>query len=198
MTATFIGADAFKTLGRALLFSIGLSVSACVASAQERLPDVATIDIPAFTVPAPSDESDSVKFFYLAKEGVSFEEAYGDLADCYRFLEEGPALHLPGYVPWIEVPHRQERQTIYVSGHPLNDMIQATLAAAFLPMIDAVISRNLANTKLRRCMATRGYRRFAVTKDVWLQIHNGTVREALLRQAKLAFRVQSGSRTIAP
>jgi hypothetical protein len=198
MTPTFTGAPVFTALGLALSLSLGL-LSPSIAEAQEALPDVATIDLPAFKAPAPSAETDKVKFFYLAKEGVSFAEAHGDLADCYRFLEDGPALHLPGYVPWIEVPHRQEEKpTISVSGRPLDDMIHATLAAAFLPMIDAVIARNLDNTKLRRCMATRGYRRFAVTKDIWLQIHKGTVRDALLRQAKLASMAQSGNQGIAP
>lgn len=198
MTATFTGAPVFTAIGLALSLFLGL-LSPSEAAAQTALPDVTTIDLPAFTAPAPSAETDKVKFFYLAKEGVSFAEAYGDLADCYRFLEDGPALHLPGYVPWIEVPHRkEERTTISGSGRLLDDLAQTTLAAVFLPMIDAVIARNLDNTKLRRCMATRGYRRFAVTKDIWLQIHKGTVRDALLRQAKLASRAQSGNQGIAP
>jgi len=195
MTATFTGAPVFTALGLALSLSFGL-LSPSMAAAQEALPDVATIDLPAFTAPAPSAETDKVKFFYLAKKGVSFAEAYGDLADCYRFLEEGPALHLPGYVPWIEVPHRKAERSVIP--RPFDGMIEDTLEAVFLPMIDAVIARNLDNMKLRRCMATRGYQRFAVTKEIWLQVHKGTVRDALLRQAKLASMAQSGNQGIAP
>ncbi|MEN2789120.1 hypothetical protein ABC974_05745 [Sphingomonas oligophenolica] len=169
-------------------------------SAQEALPDVATIDAPMLTPPpSPSDESDNVKFFYLAKAGVSFREAYDDLVDCYRFLDAGPPLHLPGYVPWREAAHRQDKtQSAYDPAYPSGGVVQSALAAVFLPMIDAVIARNLAMTKLRRCMTTRGYRRFAVSKDIWLQIHKGTVREALLRQAKLASTGKSPAATVAP
>lgn len=185
--------------GLALRLFIGLLLlTPFAASAQETLPDVATIDVPAFTSPtSPSGPGDPVKFFYLAKEGASFREAYDDLADCYRFLEAGPTLHLPGYAPWTEVAHRQDKST-YDPAQPFAGIVQGALAAAFLPMLDAVVSRNLANTKLRRCMETRGYRRFAVSKEIWLQIHKGTVREALLRQAKLASMASSAGGQTAP
>lgn len=201
MAAIYTTPLSARMLGLAIRLSIGLlMLSPSFVSAQEVLPDVATVDAPMFTPPAsPSNESDNVKFFYLAKEGVSFREAYDDLADCYRFLEAGSTLHLPGYAPWREVAHREgEPDSMFDPTHPLGEMVRTTLAAVFVPMLDAVISRNLANTKLRRCMATRGYRRFAVSKDIWLQIHKGTVREALLRQAKLASMSKSAGAAVAP
>lgn len=149
------------------------------ASAQEALPDVATVVLPDVSINGnPKALKEGYKFFFFHNPDVSFAEAHADLVECRGFLIVGALSGVPGFRPWVE-PVRREIRPNYSNPYGL---VGAAMAAIILPKME----RGLRNNKMRRCMEPRGYKRIALPEAAWDQINEGDEKALLLMQAKLA------------
>ncbi len=151
-------------------------------------------DIPAQTsvlTPDLSSASDANaaregwKYFFFFKQGVSYEEAYLDFADCYRFLPTGPTSStVPMFAPWRESAHAAPLKPSYnygLVGHLIGRMLVG-------PM-----ERRARQSRMRRCMEPRGYVRYPIARDAWDKLIDNYSVQSIALQAKAA----SGPRPIA-
>lgn len=165
------------------MMMVGVLIGAEPARAQT-LPDPATIPDPAsISVPDvtpssdPKIKSDGYKFYYFHRSGTSFDDAYRDLTECRGHLVTGGAAAVPGFIPWDEAHQRKIPQRIQPYG-----LVGGALAAIILPKME----RGARSNKMRRCMGTRGYARYAITEESWNRLNEGDERQLILMQAKLA------------
>lgn len=157
---------------------------AAPARAQDPFPliDPATISLPSVTLPSDPVEREKVlgdgyKFFYFHKSGVSFDKAYADLRECRAHLTSASAILLPDFIPFGEESSKPVASTTSPYG-----LVGAAMAAIILPKLD----RGLENNKLRRCMGTRGYARYALSEETWKTINTGEEDQVVAMQAKIA------------
>ena len=156
-----------------------LPAAAQTAPASAVLPDPATIKVPDVTPSQdPKVRKEGFKFYYFHNPEVSFAEAVVDLRECRAHLAVGGPARVPGFIPWDET-HRRKRQGI-VSPYGIVGYLIAS--EIFLPKIE----RGLRSNKMRRCMGTRGYDRYAITERAWDVLNDGDEEALVLMQAKLA------------
>jgi hypothetical protein len=160
------------------LAAISAPAAAQTASAPQALPDPATITVPDVTPSAdPKVHEEGYKFYYFHSPEVSFAEAYRDLKECRRYLiTAGPAI-VPGFIPWDEAHRRRVRETA-----PPFGLAGGVMAAMILPTME----RGVRSDKMRRCMGTRGYDRYAIPEAAWKTLNYGDEEQLTLMQAKLA------------
>jgi len=168
----------------------GAAALAAPALAQSAPPDPASVTVPDVALPAdPAARAkvleDGYKFYYFHNGAVSFAEAWADLAECRAHLASGAPVMLPGFVPFGETVRRD------VDYQPSP---YGLVGEAMVAIIAPKLERGLRSNKLRRCMGTRGYARFALSEQTWDQINEGDEPKVLAVQAKLA----SGPRPDAP
>ena len=141
------------------------------------LPDPAAVTAPDVT---PSDDpkvaEQGYKFYYFHNPEVGFAEAWRDLSECRAHLAAAGPAKVPGFIPWDEA-HRRETRAPAPSG-----LVGAALAAIIVPKLE----RGLRSNKMRRCMGTRGYVRYAIPEGAWNVLNEGEERQLILMQAKLA------------
>lgn len=173
-------AMAWAALPAALFSARPAAAQASPASpaATQSLPDPATITLPDVT-PSTDEKvrKDGARYFYFHKAGVSFAEAYADIAGCYRYLFAGEVMRVPGFAPWVEPGPRRT-----IARTPQYGFVGAIIGG----MIAGPLLRSDRNSKLRRCLDPRGYQRFAIPKEIWKAVMDGDLRDSILRQAKLA------------
>lgn len=142
------------------------------------LPDPATITAPDVT---PSTDSkvreEGYKFYYFHSPDVSFEMAYQDLRECRAHLVSGGMAPVPGFIPWGE-KHRREVPQLT----PMYGLVGGVMSAIIVPKL----IRGQRSNKMRRCMGTRGYERYAISESVWDKLNDGDEEQLILMQAKLA------------
>jgi len=136
----------------------------------------------------PKVRSEGYKFYYFNNPAVSFADAYRDLVECRGHLVVAGPAKVPGFIPWDEAHRRRTRQ-----GGPMvvgPDMVTAVAGAVVFSAMAAIIlpkmERGARSNKMRRCMGTRGYERYAITEDAWDILNKGDEKQLLLMQAKLA------------
>lgn len=148
------------------------------AALAQSLPDPATISVPDVTPSSdPKVVKDGYKFYYFHHPRISFAEAYQDLTECRAHLVAGGPAAVPGFIPWDEA-HRRETPQLT----PPYGLIGGAVAAIILPKME----RGVRSNKMRRCMGTRGYARYAITEANWDRLNEGDERQLILMQAKLA------------
>lgn len=142
------------------------------------LPDPATIEVPD-VIPThdPKIFKAGYKFYYFHSATVSFTQAYEDLRECRAFLAAFGAGQVPGYVPFNETHTPPE----VPSSQPYG-LVGVGIGAIVVPKIE----RGLRSNKMRRCMGTRGYARYAIPERIWDVLNEGDEQKLLLVQAKLA------------
>jgi hypothetical protein len=169
-----------KAIATAAAFAI-LSASSAPASAQgEGPPDPATVELPDLT---PSRDPEVIanggKHFYFHMAGVSYAEAYEDFSECYRYLPVagGVDVLLPMFAPWGRTPGVEAIQ-------PANNygLVGMGIAALFLGPIE----RKSRQSRLRRCLETRGYVRYPLSEKVWNELIDGYSERSIAVQAKAA------------
>lgn len=153
-------------------------------------PPVAEAPLPDVTLPAdPAKRAkvlgDGYKFFYFHRPDTTLAEAEADLSECRAHLETGAIVALPGFIPFGETTRRD-----VVRGPGMYGLVGEAMAAIIVPKME----RGMRNNKLRRCMGTRGYARYAVSEDVWNTLNEGDEARIVSMQARLA----SGPRPDAP
>lgn len=162
-----------------LAAALAASILAVPVTAQEALPDPATVSVPDLASSAdPKVQKDGYKFFFFHNPSVSFAEAYADISECRSFLAGGGLAGLPAFRPWVE-PVKRKQQVNYASPYGL---VGAAMAAIIVPKIE----RGQRNNKLRRCMEPRGYARYPVAEADWDRLNEGDPATLIAMQAKLA------------
>lgn len=143
------------------------------------LPDPSTITVPDVTPSTdPKVKEDGYKFYYFHNPEVSFAEAHQDLVECRGHLFAGGAQQVPGFIPFGE----EHRRVVYQRQPMFPGLFTAALAAIILPKMQ----RGLESNKMRRCMGTRGYERYAIPEKAFDVLNNGEEAQIILMQAKLA------------
>ena len=147
-------------------------------SADTPLPDPATIEAPDVTPSTdPKIREEGYKFYYFHRPDVPFETAYRDLSECRAHLVSGGLVAVPGFIPWGEKDRREIPQAT-----PAFGIVGGVMAAIILPKL----IRGQQSNKMRRCMGTRGYERYAIPESTWDKLNKGDEQQLILMQAKLA------------
>jgi hypothetical protein len=156
-----------------------LPAAAQTAAVPPALPDPATIEVPDVTPSQdPKVRKEGFKFYYFHNPSVSFAEAVVDLRECRAHLATGGPARVPGFIPWDET-HRRETPGI---SSPYGLIGYFIAAEILMPKIE----RGLRSNKMRRCMGTRGYDRYAITEKAWDVLNDGEEERLVLMQARLA------------
>jgi len=154
------------------------------------LPDPATITVPDVSPSSdPKVRGEGYKFYYFNNPAVSFAEAYQDVAECRAHLVIGGAAQVPGFIPWDQAHRRKVYKGggFVVAGPSMltavvGSMVTAGLAAIILPKME----RGARSNKMRRCMGTRGYVRYAIPEAAFDTLNKGDEAQLIAMQAKLA------------
>ncbi|NJM50741.1 MAG: hypothetical protein HC843_07570 [Sphingomonadales bacterium] len=117
------------------------------------------------------------KFYYFHNPDISFADAYQDFVECRGYLRVGGGVALPGFIPWTETYQRP----VYAQ-YPQYGLVGAVLIAIISPKAE----RGVRSNKMRRCMGTRGYVRYAIPEKTFDEINEGEEAKILIVQAKLA------------
>jgi len=119
------------------------------------------------------------KYFVFRKDGVRFEQAHADMADCFRFLQPtGWAnVKLPRFVPWRQAT---PTQTVALSS-PYGLVGDLMLAA-----VEGTLVRRDRQSRMRRCLEPRGYVRYGIAEPIWASIYKMPPAQAIGTMARIA------------
>lgn len=161
----------------------------CLAQAEPPPPDIRTVEIPDLSQSAaPAVVAEGWKYFLFRHPHISFEQAYLDFSDCYRFM--APAdwsdVSLNRFVPWESPAARKINR-------PTN---QYGIVGALLgSLIDGTLNRRDYQAKMRACLEPRGYVRYSVPQRVWEQVSRLPKDQWAAVQAKIAQSPDVGGKT---
>jgi len=121
------------------------------------------------------------KYFYFWRADTSFEKAYADLADCYRFvpIAEGNAALLPMFIVWKGTPEDRDDTSPAVNNYGLTGLLLGALLGG------SGLER-AKQSRLHRCLGPRGYQRFPLPKKTWQLINDGFSVKSIAVRAKIA------------
>ena len=141
-------------------------------------PDPASLVLPSLDGSDPSVAREGWKYFHFHKAGVTYEQAYADFAECYRFMPSSSVTSgkLPMFVPGVE---RQGTRTAP------NTNSYGLVGMAISAMLDGPLIRRSRQSRLRRCLEPRGYVRYPIPKESWQKLFDVTD-ESIALQAKAA------------
>lgn len=159
--------------------SLALLATSSAGAVSSTLPDPSSITVPDVTPSTdPKVREEGYKFYYFHKPETSFAEAHQDFAECRAYLVVGGPANVPGFIPWGET----HRRKVYERAPMFDGLVVAAMAAIIVPKLQ----RGLESNKMRRCMGTRGYDRYAISETAWKALNEGDEQQILLMQAKLA------------
>lgn len=171
MKAALLGALLLPLAGAAMAQEPGVSA----------IPDPNTITVPEIT----GGRDDRVvrngwKFFYFWRENTTYEQAYADFSDCYRFLPVPNIMPgTPAFVAWRRPDGAAIREPVY---NPQYGIVGAIIGS----MVAGPLERRASQSRMRRCMEPRGYQRFPATEEVWEQIIDSYSANSIAVKAKIA------------
>lgn len=146
------------------------------------MPDPATVAMPAITnARDPEVVENGWRHFYFHRAGTTYAEAYADLEDCYRFLPVPGAagVEMPGFAPWRARADSKTYKPPAIGPYGLvGDIIGA--------MVAGPIERRARQSRMRRCMEPKGYRRYPMTEETWKTAVGAYSPATLAIQARLA------------
>ncbi len=174
---------------------LGLAaMPALAAEYGQDIPDPATIRVPDLSHSSyPEVVANGWKYFFFRREGVTFAEAYRDITDCQNFLWQSnfSVFSLPRFVAWTEPTGR-------TTGLPDPDfsqgLLKSAVTSAITAMVEGTLERRDRQSKMRRCMETRGYIRYSVAEETWESVTALPRREAAAVQARIASGPDFGGR----
>lgn len=168
-----------KDLGFAAALAVWLGGAGPAAAQADSPPDPATVTLPDLTPSSdPEVIKDGWKHFYFHKAGVSYAEAYADFSECYRYLPvAGADPGLPMFAPWGQVPGVERIQPSYNYG---------LVGIAIVALTAGPMERKASQSRLRRCLETRGYVRYPLPEKVWRQLVDDYSERSIALQAKAA------------
>ena len=176
-----------RTLAAAVVVAVSLHSP---LHAEDPLPDPASVVVPDLSGSTrPEVVRDGVKYFFFHQEGVSFEQAHADLADCARFLQPASweTVHLDRFVPWVSKPGRKTVSMPNPYG---------LVGVVILGIVEGSLHHRDYQAKLRSCMEPRGYTRYAVAADIWKRVRDLPPDEWIAVQAKIASGPVFGTKVI--
>lgn len=167
---------------RAPVLGLALLVCAAPLAAQMAIPDPATVTVPDLSGGRdPAVVKDGAKYYVLWREGTSYQQAYADFADCYRFTPMGAvnAPLLPMFIAWRGTPEARDDAAAPDHGYGLvGDLMGSLIMGSAVPL--AVQGR------LYTCLAPLGYQRFPVPKPAWKLLNEEPVADPVALRAKIA------------
>lgn len=147
-----------------------------VAQSGPPLPDPASVQLPEIGPTTPEVIKEGGKFFAFFNPSLTYAQAHSDVAECRSFLPTGIIRPTPSFVPWEDPSVRPA--VVYA---PVG-IAAGILASIIIPKME----RGLRNNKMRRCMGTRGYQRYAIPEAAWKTLNEGDELQLIAMQAKLA------------
>lgn len=162
------------------------SISPLAAQDTAAKVDPATIIAPdtRFT-PTADDVGSYWKYFFFHKEGVSFDRALTDIAECDRYSNgpngEGQDIFplLPKFVALGEGKARvRDNSTAGWQYGLVGALIDSAISG---PML-----RKLRMASTRKCMEFKGYVRYGASKALWEELNGGDPGKSALVRAKIA------------
>jgi hypothetical protein len=169
---------------------LAASLQPLIAEDPPPLPDPAGIVVPDLSGSSkPEVIRDGVKYFFFRQEGVSFQQAHADLADCFMFLQPSSwqSVHLDRFVPWVSKPGRKTVATNNPYG---------LVGAVILGAVEGSLHHRDYQAKLRSCMEPRGYTRYGVAEDIWKRVRDLPREQAIAVQAKIASGPPFGTKVV--
>jgi hypothetical protein len=177
-----------RTILAALLLTAPINGTVAAETETFALPDPATITVPDLS----SSGSDEVvangwKYFFFQKPAVSFADAYADLSFCYRYQGNSNwgTVGVPRFVPWKEAAPDKTADT----SSPITTqygLLGYGMGALVMGMLEGTLVRRDQQSKMRRCMETRGYTRYGVAEEIWENVRGMEPADAIAIQAKIA------------
>ena len=159
-----------------------LALAITVPAAAQDIPDRASVTVPEISGGRDAQVvRNGQKYYYFWREGVTYEEAYTDLADCFRFLPraEGRAALLPMFIAWRGAPEDRDDTAPPVNNYGL---VGALIGA----LLDSSGTDRVRQGRLQVCLEPLGYQRFPVAKDTWKEINDGFSPQSIAVMAKIA------------
>jgi hypothetical protein len=184
-----------RYLGGSTLLSLILTTSVHaenpVVDPMTYVPDPATVTMPNLNFTAkPDDEADYDKYFYFHRTETSFEQALADLREC-----DGFASGLSSGYQYQQAPYPNTYTMAGVAGAAIANVLIAGIFGSGR-------IREKRRVNMRRCMGYKGYLRYGLKKDLWVEFNfeegfskdKEPARQAMIaQQAKVA----SGPRPVA-
>ena len=192
--------DKHRVTHRTMLVAAALALCPAVAFAAEPqlavqsapMPRVEDVTVPAITGGRdPKVVGEGWKHFYFYRPDTSYEQAYADFADCYRFLPVPYATGaIPMFVPW-------EAQTGAAIVKPSGPGPYGLVGDVIGAMVAGPIIRRQFQSRMRRCMEPRGYQRYPADEATWEKIIDNYSARSIAVQAKLVAQGQPDAEPLA-
>lgn len=170
---------------RIMIFSLAILLLCSKAHAQiPHISDQETVIVPDLSKSSdPSVVKEGWKYFVFQRHGVTFQEAYADFSDCYRFMQPvgWSVANTDRFIPWNRAPANIPRQR---AGYMPNNY--GVIGSVILGMAEDVLTRRAYQAKMRACMEPRGYIRYGVAQSIWTGISKLPPEQWVAVQAKIA------------
>jgi hypothetical protein len=162
--------------------ALALLLCAAPVTAQTATTDPATVTVPDLSGGRdPAVIKDGVKYYIFWRADTSYEQAYADFADCYRFTPMGGvnAPLLPMFIAWRGTPEARDDAPAPDHGYGLvGDLMGALIMGSAVPLA--------TQGRLHTCLAPLGYQRFPVPKPTWKLLNEERVSDPVALRAKIA------------
>jgi hypothetical protein len=157
-----------------------LVLQAPEARAAGTRPDPASVTIPDLSSASdPSFAAQGWKYFFFHKQGISFDKAYSDFEECFRFLPvPNVSVSLPMFAPWDEKPGVKDLGFV-----PNN---YGLMGAVIGELIAGPLERRAHQSRMRLCLETRGYVRYPLSKAAWERLIDVYSEQSIAMQATAA------------
>ncbi|WP_066529151.1 hypothetical protein [Erythrobacter sp. CCH5-A1] len=165
-----------------VLAAATVSAPAWAQAGPSAIPDPATITVPDLSGGRdPAVVRDGEKYYYFWRADTSYEQAYADFADCYRFTPMGDvnAPLLPMFIAWRGSSEARDDAPAPDHGYGLvGDIMGALLFGSAVPLA--------TQGRLRTCLEPLGYQRFPVPKATWKAMNEERVADPAALRARIA------------
>ncbi|HEX4694168.1 hypothetical protein [Sphingomonas sp.] len=160
------------------------SLMSADAHAQDKI-DPAGITAPDVSLPNDKEAAKALidngwKYFFLHKQGVAFDAALGDIAFCYRYVPPVVVTRLPDYAGWSKGAPAPKPD--YYRAFTQYGLVGVGIGA----LIEGTLDRRDRQSRMRRCMETRGYKRYPMAEETWENLWKGDPKTTIPILAKLA------------
>jgi hypothetical protein len=154
------------------------------ASAQQTI-DPATVTVPDVSLPTDKAAAQALidngwKYFFFHKQGVTFDVALIDVAFCYQYVPSVAVMQLPAYSRWTS--GALAPKTDYYHVFENYGLVGVGIGA----LVEGTLLRRNRQSRMRRCMETRGYKRYPMTESTWETLSKGDAKTTIPIFAKLA------------
>jgi hypothetical protein len=167
------------------LMAMVIGIVAPMSASGQRALDPATVIVPDVSLPKDKAAAQALidngwKYFFFHKAGVSFDAALMDVAFCYRYLPAVAVMQLPAYSAWGS--GAPAPKTDYYRVFENYGLVGVGIGA----LVEGPLLRRNRQSRMRRCMETRGYKRYAMAEATWEALSKGDAKITIPIFAKRA------------